>query len=895
MGCNESKIDELPLVTLCRQRRDLIKAASDHRYALAASHVAYFHSLRQVGEAITKFANEDLVIISPDSPLLSLPPNKKKKRPLTSSSDTSISHSIRDDDDRGGSHLDLSSDSEPESNGSGGHIYIHDSPPVEEEEEEQGPPPPVVPYYGYGYNYPQGNGNYGMPYSNTYYMKRSSTPVKTFVYEEPERYGYQNANGFYPDRAYEFSGYPAYPPNAVSGSFFGFSSVMDSPARRQQQPNMAAPPPAPPSPPKVSAWDFLNVFDSGSNNGGGVGGYYPEYSNSRYGYGSTTSSPDSKEVREREGIPDLEDETESEVLRDVFKEKKRMSEEINNKNSGESSSKPVSLQNRNSKEGTFKKSVNLQSVKGKDVKNSSSSSSSIEIKSSSSDIMLTRRSSEEEYAKKKGVSFGVEEVSPTTVDLDSSKLSSSTTLPVHGTRDLQDVVKEIRDEFETASAYGKEVAVLLEVSSLPYQRRSPALKVIFSRILYLIAPSLLSSQYPPNASIRLSSRTIKLAKAYCGEPGKDFNVQSGNLSVTLEKLYAWEKKLYKEVKDEERLRVIYEKKCKKLRILDDRGAESGKIDATQASITKLLTKINICIRGVDAISSRIHKLRDEELRPQLTDLIQGLIRMWSSMLKCHQKQFQAIMESKVRSLKANTGFRRDSGLKATLELEMELLNWCHHFNNWINTQKCYVDSLHEWLLKCLLKEPEETVDGVAPFSPGRMGAPPIFVICEDWYQAMVRISEKGVTNALHDFASSLHQLWESQDEEQQQRIRAEYISKDFDKRLRTLQMERGRIEDDQEAESVRTAASKGHSGSGVSPLDDLKVDLDSMSKRLKEERTRHKEEERTRHKEAIKLVHMAASSSLQGGLIPIFEALGNFTSEVLRAHEQVRFQSARGS
>ncbi|GAV67828.1 DUF630 domain-containing protein [Cephalotus follicularis] len=264
MGCNGSKIDELPLVTLCRQRRDLIKAAS---------HVAYFHSLRQVGEAITKFADKDLFIISPDSPLLSLPPNKKKKRPLTSSSDTSISHSIRDDDDRDGSHLDLSSDSEPESKGSGGHIYIHDNPPVEEEEEEQGPPPPVVPYYGYGYNYPQGNGNYGISYSNMYYMKRSSTLVKTFVYEECERYGYQHANGFYPEPAYEFLGYLAYPPNAVSGGFFGFSSLMDSSAR-QQQPNMAVPP----SPPKVSAWDFLNLFDrfdSGSNNGGGVGGYYP--------------------------------------------------------------------------------------------------------------------------------------------------------------------------------------------------------------------------------------------------------------------------------------------------------------------------------------------------------------------------------------------------------------------------------------------------------------------------------------------------------------------------------------------------------------------------------------------------------------------------------------------
>lgn len=63
--------------------------------------------------------------------------------------------------------------------------------------------------------------------------------------------------------------------------------------------------------------------------------------------------------------------------------------------------------------------------------------------------------------------------------------------------------------------------------------------------------------------------------------------------------------------------------CRRLRYLDEHGAESGKIDATQASIRKLLTKIDVCIKAVDAISARIHKLRDEELLPQVTELVHG--------------------------------------------------------------------------------------------------------------------------------------------------------------------------------------------------------------------------------------------------------------------------------
>ncbi|XP_017981663.1 PREDICTED: uncharacterized protein LOC18592362 [Theobroma cacao] len=912
MGCGPSKVDDLPLVTLCKERKELIKAASIHRSALAAAHVTYFHSLRDVGEAIRRFVDEELVVGSSSSvgsPVLTLPSdefksskkNKKKDdNNLPSSSSTSLSHSHsieenskntkkdKEESDGEDSHLDLSSGS-PSISGSGsgsgpgspsGHVQIDHSHSHSHSPEQEGPAPHGYNYgygYGYGFEYPhhppQENWGYnGNSSSYTYYMKKSATPSQSFVYQEPEghsSYGYSS---------YQNGGFFGYPLGSPRGGY-GYG-------QRSSPPGPPQPPPEPPSPPSVSTWDFLNVFDTFDNSV--YPGYHPA---ARYGYGSTTSSPDSKEVREREGIPDLEDETEPEMLRAAHKEKRKiMNEEINhnynnsnkNTNFGEGTSKSVPVQKINSTtDGSTSTSKAMPSSKRESLE--SGGHIKINTSSGSADTIVTK-SSEEEYAKSKRVSFEVEEAS--NLDVESSKPSSLTTLSLHGTRDLQEVVKEIRDEFETASSYGKEVAVLLEVGKLPYQqRKGTGFRVIFSRILYLVAPNMLSSHPPPRSSIRITSRTMKMAKEYCQIAEQDEKPR--NLSSTLEELYAWEKKLYKEVKDEERLRAIYEKKCKRLRMLDGQGAEASKIDATQASIRKLLTKINVCIKAVEAISIRIHKLRDEELQPQLTELVHGLIRMWKSMLRCHQKQFQAIMESKVRSLRANTAFQRESGLKATAELEMELLDWCTRFNNWINTQKAYVGSLYGWLMRCIEREQEITADGLAPFSPGRVGAPPIFVICNDWYQAMDRVSEKGVANAMHNFASSLRQLWERQDEEQRQRTRAQYLSKDFEKRLRELRLERQRIEQVQDALSDKAAVSKVPSESGVSPLDDLKVDLDSMRKKL--------EEERARHKDAIKLVHDAASSSLQAGLVPIFEALGNFTSEVLKAHEQVRLENAGAS
>lgn len=50
---------------------------------------------------------------------------------------------------------------------------------------------------------------------------------------------------------------------------------------------------------------------------------------------------------------------------------------------------------------------------------------------------------------------------------------------------------------------------------------------------------------------------------------------------------------------------------------------SGKVYAVQDSIRKLLTKLDVSIRAIDFISSRIHELRDEELQPKVAALIHG--------------------------------------------------------------------------------------------------------------------------------------------------------------------------------------------------------------------------------------------------------------------------------
>ncbi|PQM39033.1 uncharacterized protein Pyn_22962 [Prunus yedoensis var. nudiflora] len=89
-------------------------------------------------------------------------------------------------------------------------------------------------------------------------------------------------------------------------------------------------------------------------------------------------------------------------------------------------------------------------------------------------------------------------------------------------------------------------------------------------------------------------------------------------------------------------------------------------------------------------------------------------------------------------------------LETAIQLKLELQNWNVCFSNWIATQKGYVKALNGWLLRCLLQEPSPQSDEegdaavVLPLSPGRLGAPPAFVICNQWSQAMDRLSGKEV-------------------------------------------------------------------------------------------------------------------------------------------------------
>ncbi|KAK8314926.1 hypothetical protein V6Z12_D01G205600 [Gossypium hirsutum] len=639
MGCSSSKLDDLPAVALCRERCNFLDEAIQQRFALAEAHVAYTASLKLFGQSLNNFVDNDFGTSSGTLPPSPPSPNKLKSKAVDpvqvgSSSPKKDVISHHHSHSHSGSHLHFDSGSDEDDSAGSLHHSDHSSPL-----HHDGGGPHIEYLHQ---NYP----NYGAyetgPFPGGYmhmnFMKKQPTP--SIVYEQrpvnPEIVYMgesSSSSSYYNNNNPSSSSYP-YPGYQNYGGFSNYAFYSAPGYQSSLQPSSMAggssskPPPPPPSPPRTSAWDFLNPFES--------------YENYNHPY---TPSRDLREVREAEGIPDLEDENyQHEVVKEVDGDQKFVDS------------------------GGYSKSPAEEAAKG--VVNSEAEASLYQSRPSVG-VENDRVEYEVHVMDKKVVS-----------DESAEERGKGSKGPP---RNVFEVIREIQVQFVKASESGSEIAKLLEVGTLPYHRKHA------SKMLQVVTPSLSLVSSQPSTS-KTDSSANNTDPAFL-----DFNEELAkkqrNLSSTLQKLYLWEKKLYNEVKAEEKMRVAYDRKCRKLKRLDERGAEANKVDSTRNIIRSLSTKIRISIQVVDKISVTINKIRDEELWPLLNELIEGLNRMWKCMLECHHSQCQ---------------------------LEHELISWTIRFSSWIGAQKGYVRALNNWLLKCLHYEPEVTDDGIAPFSPSRL-------------------------------------------------------------------------------------------------------------------------------------------------------------------------------
>ncbi|XP_062073198.1 nitrate regulatory gene2 protein [Humulus lupulus] len=433
-------------------------------------------------------------------------------------------------------------------------------------------------------------------------------------------------------------------------------------------------------------------------------------------------------------------------------------------------------------------------------------------------------------------------------------------------KDLKEIVEAIKENFENAAAAGDQVSEMLETGRAQLDRSFKQLKktVYHSSSVLSTLSSSWTSKPPLAVRYRLDATSLE-------QPGGP-----KSLCSTLDRLLAWEKKLYEEVKARETVKIEHEKKLSLLQSQEYKGEDEIKLDKTKTSLKKLQSLIIVTSQAVSTTSTAIIGLRDSDLVPQLVELCHGFMYMWRSMHQYHEIQNNIVQQ--VRGL-VNRTLKGESTSElhrqATRDLESAVSSWHSSFCRLIKFQRDFVRSLHGWFKLTLTPVDNDNVNGNREPSD-------VYVFCDEWKLALDRVPDTVASEAIKSFINVVHVISAKQSEELKVRKRTESASKELEKKASSIRNLERRFYQSYSMVGIGMPDSGPENGlvlDARDPLAEKKTELAACQRRV--------EDEMMRHSKAAEVTRAMTLNNLQTGLPGVFQALTSFSSLFTEALESV--------
>ncbi|KAF3558145.1 hypothetical protein F2Q69_00014548 [Brassica cretica] len=430
-------------------------------------------------------------------------------------------------------------------------------------------------------------------------------------------------------------------------------------------------------------------------------------------------------------------------------------------------------------------------------------------------------------------------------------------------RDLKEIADSLKENFDKAAAAGDQVSQMLELGRAQLDRSFGQLKktVIHSSSLLSTLSSTWTSKPPLAVKYRLDTTALD-------QPN---SVKS--LCSTLDRLLAWEKKLYEEIKAREGVKIEHEKKLSQLQSQEYKGEDEAKLDKTKASITRLQSLIIVTSQAVTTTSTAIIRLRHTDLVPQLVELCHGFMYMWKAMHQYHETQ-NSIVEQ-VRGL-INRSSKGESTSElhrqATRDLESAVSSWHSSFTHVIMFQRDFIHSVHAWFKLTLLPVCHEDAAVKEPTDA--------YAFCDEWKLALDRVPDTVASEAIKSFINVVHVISSKQADEQKTKKRTESASKELEKKASSLRnLERKYYQSYSMVGVGIPDSGPEHMLDARDPLSDKKSELEVCRRRV--------EEEMVKYSKAIEVTRAMTLNNLQTGLPGVFQALTSFSALFMESLQTV--------
>ncbi|KAJ9140853.1 hypothetical protein P3X46_031448 [Hevea brasiliensis] len=421
---------------------------------------------------------------------------------------------------------------------------------------------------------------------------------------------------------------------------------------------------------------------------------------------------------------------------------------------------------------------------------------------------------------------------------------------------LEGIVKELDDYFLKASAGGKEIAVLMDIfkghtslsqnSKENKRKRSNSVKV-FSAL-----------------SWSWSSKSLQFAKDATEVYNPSEPCKPGAHCITLDKLYAAERKLYKEMIEEEMAKIEHEKKSVILLKQEEENHDWTKTEKTRLSVEGLETDIRRLQHSISNTRSTILELIDVELYPQLVTITSGLKKMWRTMYECHQFQNDISLQLNHLTDSQGVDLTTDYHHQATSQLETEVTSWYLSFCKLVKYQQGYVRTLCRWikLTDCLVDDNQHSRSLSAVRS-----------LCEEWQLLVDRLPDKIASEAIKSLLDAIQMIMLQQGVEHNLHKKSDKLEKRFHKELFSLAEMEKKVHWSLADEDMQSDLSPKH------PLSIKRAKTEALKKRV--------DSEKTKYLNSIQVTKVMTLNKLQTGLPCVFQALMGFSGASAQAFEAV--------
>ncbi|KAL1340492.1 hypothetical protein HN51_026872 [Arachis hypogaea] len=428
---------------------------------------------------------------------------------------------------------------------------------------------------------------------------------------------------------------------------------------------------------------------------------------------------------------------------------------------------------------------------------------------------------------------------------------------------MMQVFTELDDHFLKASESAHEVSKMLEATRLHYHSNFADNRGHIDHAAKVM-------------------RVITWNRSFRGIPNLDEGKDDVDLeehethATVLDKLLAWEKKLYDEVKAGELMKYEYQKKVAMLNKLKNRGSNSEALEKAKAAVSHLHTRYIVDMQALDSTVSEISRLRDQQLYPRLVQLVDGMATMWGIMQFHHENQSSIVTALRLLDISQSPTETSEQHYERTQQLCAVVQQWQAHFEKLMIHQREYIKALNSWLKQNLIPIESNLKEKVS--SPQRARKPPIHSLLIAWQDHLEKLPDEDARTAITNFAAVIETICQHQEEELALKRKCEETRKELMRKKRQFEdwyrkyMEK-KIPEDFDPE--RTEANNPDE-----TIINRKFLVDQVEKRL--------EDEEEAYARQCLQVRQKSLGSLKNRLPELFRAMSNFSHECAKMYSELR-------